>query len=90
MIGPAVALLVWRGVAPARLALTAAALLGGVVPAIYLLFPPEDEGGFNSRYATDVLGAHWVAVAAWVLLALALAIGLPRVSASWRGSRSSR
>jgi MYXO-CTERM domain-containing protein len=29
-------------------------------------------GGHNSSYAADALGAHWVAVAAFVLLALAL------------------
>ena len=36
------------------------------------LFPPDDLGGHNSSYAGELLGAHWVAVAAFVLLALSL------------------
>jgi hypothetical protein len=83
VIGPAVALLLWRGVGPAPLAVAAGALVAGVLPAIYLLFPPDDAGGFNSELAADLTGAHWVAVAAWVLLALALsrAIRRPRADA---------
>jgi len=90
IVGPAIALLLWRGVGARTCALAAAGLAGVAVPAVYLLFPPEDEGGFNARYATEVLGAHWVAVAAWVLLALAAVLSLPRMRASWRGSRSSK
>jgi arabinofuranan 3-O-arabinosyltransferase len=89
LVGPALALLLWRGVGASRLALAAAGLAGVVVPAIYLLFPPRDESGLDARYASELLGAHWVAVAAWVLLAVALVSSLPRLSASWRGSRSS-
>jgi hypothetical protein len=89
VIGPAVALLLWRGAGVAPLALAAGLLAGIVLPAIYLTFPPEDQGGFNSNYASDLLGAHWVAVAVWVLLAVALVRSLPRLRASWRGSRSS-
>jgi hypothetical protein len=42
------------------------------VPAAYLLFEPEDRGGYAPRYASDLIGAHWLATAALVLLALAL------------------
>jgi hypothetical protein len=78
VIGPAVALLLLRGVGAGPLALVAGVLTAAVLPAIYLLFPPGDSGGFNSDYANDLLGAHWVAVAAWVLLALALSRAIPR------------
>jgi arabinofuranan 3-O-arabinosyltransferase len=78
VIGPAVALLLWRGVGAAPLAIAAGGLVAVVLPAIYLLFPPDDDGGFNSEFAADLTGAHWVAVAAWVLLALALSRAIRR------------
>ncbi len=78
VIGPAVALLLWRGVGAAPLAIAAGILAGLVLPAIYLLFPAGDGRGFNSEYASDLLGAHWVAVAVWVLFALALSRAIPR------------
>jgi hypothetical protein len=71
VIAPAVALLLWRGVGPRALALAAGGLLA-LEPAIYLLFPPEDKGGYNFNYPVALIGAHWVAVAAVVLLGLAL------------------
>jgi hypothetical protein len=71
-IGPAVALVLWRGIGARPLILAAGALLCVVVPLLYLLFPPEDRGGYNNEYAVETLGAHWVGVAAFVLLALAL------------------
>jgi arabinofuranan 3-O-arabinosyltransferase len=72
VIGPAFALLLWRGVPARTLALAAGALLALVVPLVYVVFLPEDRGGFNSRYPVDLLGAHWVTLAALLLLALAL------------------
>ena len=80
VIGPAVALLLWRGVGPGALALTAGALTAIVLPAIYLLFPPDDAGGFNSEFAADLTGAHWVAVAVWALFALAVALTVSTAS----------
>ncbi|HEU0018906.1 MAG TPA: alpha-(1-_3)-arabinofuranosyltransferase family protein [Thermoleophilaceae bacterium] len=74
VIGPAVALLLWRGVGPAALAVTAGVLTALVLPAIYLLFPPDDAGGFNSEFAADLTGAHWLAVAVWVLFAVAVTL----------------
>ena len=79
--GPAAALLVglvlWRGVGWRPLLAAAVGLLGVVVPAVYLLFPPTDLGGYNSDYAQSLIGAHWVAVAVVLLLALALVRSLP-------------
>lgn len=82
VIGPAVAVVLWRGVGPRALALAAGGLLAIAVPAIYLAFMPADRGGYNADYPMDLIGAHWVAVAAWVLLALALA---RTVAAALRG-----
>ena len=73
VLGPLVGLLLWRGARPRELALAAGVLLAVVVPAVYLLFPPTSFGGANSSYASDLLGAHWVAVGAVALLGLALA-----------------
>lgn len=80
VIGPTVALLLWRGVGPAALALTAAALTAVVLPSIYVLLPPDDAGGFNSEFAADLTGAHWVAVAVWVLFAVAVALTVSTAS----------
>jgi hypothetical protein len=71
-----VALILWRGVSSRLLILGAGALLGVVVPALYLLFPADDRGGYNNDFALQNLGAHWVAVAAFALLVLALARSL--------------
>ncbi|MET0205744.1 MAG: alpha-(1-_3)-arabinofuranosyltransferase family protein [Thermoleophilaceae bacterium] len=76
VIGPLVGLLLWRGVSIKILSLSAAAMTGLVVPALYLILMPEDLGGFNSEYAVDLISAHWVTVAAFVMLALALAAAL--------------
>jgi hypothetical protein len=74
--GPPVAVLVAivarYGIGARALIIGAAALLGIAVPAAYLLFPPADHGGYAPRYASDLVGAHWLATAALVLLALAL------------------
>jgi arabinofuranan 3-O-arabinosyltransferase len=71
-VGVVVAVVLWRGIDAAKLAIAAGLLLGVAVPAVQLGWLPEDKGGFNGRYALDVMAAHWIAVAAWVLLALAL------------------
>jgi hypothetical protein len=72
-IGPAVALVLWRGASPRTLITAAGALLAIVVPAIYVVFPATDRGGYGPAYPVERLGAHWVTVAAVVLLILALA-----------------
>jgi arabinofuranan 3-O-arabinosyltransferase len=48
VLGPLVAFLLWRGVPARMLALSAGALLGVAVPLLYVLFPPEDRGGWNT------------------------------------------
>ncbi len=72
IIGPVTALLLWRGVAVRRLIQGAAALLVIAVPALYLLFPGINQGGYDMGYTIQHLGAHWVAVGAFALLVLAL------------------
>ena len=67
-----VSLIAWLGIGPRLLLATAGALLTLVVPALYLLFPAEDKGGYNPGYAGDHVAAHWVAVAAFTLLLVAL------------------
>jgi hypothetical protein len=69
---PLLTLLLWRGAALDRLLAAAGALLLVLVPLVYLVFPPDDLGGHNSSYAGELLGAQWLAVAAFVLLALSL------------------
>jgi hypothetical protein len=71
-LGPLVAFVLWRGIGARALALAAGALLL-LEPAIYLVFLPESKGGgFNFSYPVDLIGAHWAAVAAVVLLGLSL------------------
>ncbi|HEU4657644.1 MAG TPA: alpha-(1-_3)-arabinofuranosyltransferase family protein [Capillimicrobium sp.] len=72
VIGPAVAFVLWRGIGARQLALAAGALLTVVVPVLYLAVPVEDRGGYNTAAPLDRIAAHWVAVAAIVLLLLAL------------------
>jgi hypothetical protein len=72
VLGPLVAFVLWRGVPARVLALSAGALLGVAVPLLYVLFPPEDRGGWNTDYAKELLGAHWVAAAALTLMLVAL------------------
>jgi len=84
LIGPAVAFVLWRGLGPGVLSAAAGLLVGVAVPAIALLKPPVDLGGFNSEYATDLAGAHWLALAAFVALAVALWRGLSTASGANR------
>jgi hypothetical protein len=72
VIGPAVALAMWRGVSARALITAAGALLAVVVPLLYVLFPGTDRGGYDTAYPVQHLGAHWVAVGAFVMLVLAL------------------
>ena len=82
--GPAVALILWRGVGSRRLTLAAGGLLAIVVPIVYLIWPGTDRGGWDSRFAQAHTGAHWVAVAAFILLTLALARTLSTASGRTR------
>jgi hypothetical protein len=73
VIGPAAALVLWRGLSARRAILAAGALLVIVLPAVYVIFPGRNQGGYDLGYITQHMGAHWVAVAAFALLVLALA-----------------
>lgn len=72
VLGPLTALVLWRGIGAKALTLTATALLALVVPLLYVIAPGDDRGGYSTTFATDHLGAHWVAVGAVTLLGLAL------------------
>jgi hypothetical protein len=74
---PLLALLLWRGVADRTLGLLAGALLGVVVPAIYVGVAVLGDGGDvlggnTTQFGADRLAAHWVGVAAFVLLVIVL------------------
>jgi hypothetical protein len=72
VIGPLVAFVLWRGICARALALWAGGLLAVVVPILYLAIPIQDRGGYSTSAPMDRISAHWVAVTAIVLLALAL------------------
>lgn len=61
----------WRGYGPRTLGLTAVALLGVVVPLTYLVTSPNNRGGYNFTYSTQLIWAHWIGVVAIVLMAMA-------------------
>lgn len=68
---PLLVLIFWRGVGTRPLARVAVLLLAIAVPAAYLIAsPPSYGGGFNFGYSTRLIWAHWIGVAAIVLLGL--------------------
>lgn len=72
---PLLAVVLWRGLSDRTLGLVVLGLLGVVVPLIYVgvaVFGEEVVGGNATRYASDRLAAHWVAVAAFVVLVVVL------------------
>ena len=71
VVGPVLAFVLWRGIGPRILIVGGAVLLGVVIPLLYLVIGPADEGGFAFGYSNSLLLAHWVAITAVVLLALA-------------------
>ena len=84
VIFPALTLIFWRGWSPRALVAAAAGLLVVVVPLLYALDPPRDRGGYNFEYSLDLIRAHWVTVAALVLLMVACGrtlMGVRRASA---------
>jgi hypothetical protein len=72
VIGPLVAFVLWRGIGARTLSVWAGGLLAVVVPVLYLVVPIRDRGGYSTSAPMDRIAAHWVAVAAIVLLMLAL------------------
>jgi arabinofuranan 3-O-arabinosyltransferase len=77
----ALAVILWRGIGAPALTLSAAGLLGIVVPVLYLVHPGSETGGNHFGYASQHLAAHYVGVAAVGLLAVALALTV--VAARW-------
>jgi hypothetical protein len=75
----AITIVLWRGIGAGPLAAAAGALLGIVVPVLYLVHPGSSAGGNHYGYAAGHLAAHWVGVGAIGLLMAAL----------WRTLRSS-
>ncbi len=86
VLGPLLAYALWRGIPEGRLTRLAAGLLVVVVPAIYLIFPPGNEGGFDPNYAEVEIYAHFVGV----LAVCALGLALLRVLADMRSRRRRR
>jgi hypothetical protein len=72
LIAPGIAFVLWLGIPAKPLAAFGGLLLAIAVPLDYIIFPAPDFGGYNPGYAGDHVSGHWIAVAAWVLLALAL------------------
>ena len=84
VLGPLLAYALWRGIPEGWLTRLAAGLLLVIVPAIYLIFPPGNEGGFNPNYAEVEIYAHFVAA----LAVCALGLALVRVLAGMRSRRA--
>jgi hypothetical protein len=76
LIAAGVFLVLWRGVGVRALVAAAGGLLVIAVPVLTLAIGVPDRGGYNPEYAQDRIAAHWVAVAATILLMLALARAL--------------
>jgi hypothetical protein len=70
---PVLTLILWRGVRPASLTRAAVLLLGVAVPITYLIVSPRNQGGYDFAYSTKLIAAHWLGVAAMLLLGLAAA-----------------
>jgi arabinofuranan 3-O-arabinosyltransferase len=71
VIFPILTLILWRGAGSRLLTGVAAALLGVAVPILYVIYSPRDRGGFNFEYSIELIWAHWVGVAALILLMIA-------------------
>jgi arabinofuranan 3-O-arabinosyltransferase len=68
---PILVIVLWRGYGPRLLVAAAAALLGIVVPVVYAIASPPNLGGYNFNYSISIIWAHWIGLAAIVLLAVA-------------------
>jgi hypothetical protein len=88
LIALGVFVVLWRGIGARVLVGTAAALLLVAVPALTLLVGAENSGGYNPEYPIERLPVHWVVVAAFILLGLALVRSLAPNAARRRRSRA--
>ncbi|HEY3728102.1 MAG TPA: alpha-(1-_3)-arabinofuranosyltransferase family protein [Solirubrobacteraceae bacterium] len=80
LIAVGLLIIFWAGIGPRVLAATAGVLLGVVVPVVYLITNPHNEGGYNFDYSVQLIYAHWVGVAAVVLLGVSGWLTLSAVS----------
>jgi hypothetical protein len=62
----------WRGYGPRALAAAAGAVLLVAVPLAYLITDPRNQGGYNFNYSVELIYAHWLGVAAVIMLGLAV------------------
>jgi arabinofuranan 3-O-arabinosyltransferase len=74
----------WRGYGPRALAAAAGTVLLVAVPIAYLIGDPRNQGGYNFNYSVELIDAHWLGVAAVIMLGLAVWMTL---SAARRRSR---
>ncbi|MBA3300396.1 MAG: hypothetical protein H0T15_00880, partial [Thermoleophilaceae bacterium] len=81
VIGPAVVVALRVGITRKRL-LTAAAIAMAAIAVVYLVFPPENPGGYSFNYALELVAAHWLGVAAVICLGSASALGARAVRRS--------
>jgi len=72
VLGPVVALVLWRGVRPRLLVTAAGALLLVGVPLAQFVTSAQDTGGYDTNFAVDHVAAHWVATGGVALLLVAL------------------
>ncbi len=70
VIAPMLAVILWRGIGPRALAAAAAVLTGVAIPIIYAVADIPNHGGFAFDYVVPLIWAHWVGVAAVILLGL--------------------
>jgi hypothetical protein len=70
-IFPGLTLILWLGIGTRLLTWAAAALIGIVIPLLYVIESPRNRGGYNFEYSLDIIWAHWVGVAALILLIVA-------------------
>jgi arabinofuranan 3-O-arabinosyltransferase len=68
---PIITLVLWRGLRPAALTRIAVLLLGVAVPITYVIVSPRNQGGYDFNYSSKLIAAHWLGVAAVLLLGLA-------------------
>ncbi len=73
VMGPVLALILWRGIPNRMLVVGAGGLLLVGVPVAHLVVGNADPGGYDANYAVDHIAAHWVAAGALGLLLVVLA-----------------
>ena len=81
VLAPLAFLALYRGVT-VRTLLALAAVAVALLPLIYVVFTPDNPGGYSFDYAADLIGAHWVATFAVACMAAAAGLMAWRVRGS--------